>query len=293
MEYIQNNIKQFKIVYKQIFSLIISAFAIIFYFFNIDDFIVIINKYFNTNKTFFLKCLLFVIFVIVVIIISFIITFIFIISKKHQVIIKDKLITEYGDIFRIKSKKKVVVVIPFNTAFDVIIDEDLTKAEPLVSANTIHGQFIKLYEKQKTNTDLNKLIQENLNSLRYEPVKVVKKERGNSAVYPIGTIATIEFNNICYYLLAISNFNNKNVACSSKEDIITSMISLIKKHNENGQGYDLYIPLFGTGLSRSNIKNKYEALKTLISVISLYENELIGKVHIVIYEKEKNNIPLC
>ena len=134
----------------------------------------------------------------------------------------------------------------------------------------------------------NEAIQKNLLDNKYKAKKVLKKESGNKNEYSIGAIAVYKTGNINYFLLAISSFDKNNNAHCNKKDIINATISLINKYDKSGQGCDLYVPLFGTGLSRSGLEDEKESLKILTTIFSLYSNEYKGKVHIVIYNKNSN-----
>lgn len=292
IERIKINIKLIKTKWKIIMTILISCLAFVLYFFNIDDLINIIKHIFKVDNQLLIKLVLLLTFLIISSLFSLVLSIILILLKKSETIVKDKIVIEYGDILNINSNKKSIVVIPVNTAFDVLVDENLSDANTLVSKNTIHGNFITYVTKKISTDDLNYKIQKNLSSFKYKPIKVTNKKRGNNKIFPIGTVAIFQMDQICYYLLAISDFDNNNVAHGSKDNIIEATMSLIHKYYSNGQGYDLFIPLYGTGLSRSDMMNKYEVLKTMISIFSLYSNELIGKVHIVIFNKEKNKIPL-
>lgn len=291
-EQIKTNVKLLLIIYKKNISIALAIFAFITYFYNADELVSFLNNIFKNSNYFFIKTALFIGIVVIGLIVLFFISLLMVIFKKSEVIIKNKLICEYNDIFKIKPKNNSIFVIPVNTAFDVIVDDDLTKASALVSSKTLHGQFIKDISKNISVVELDEMIKKSLSDFGYKPIKEISVKRGNSKLYPIGTIATIQNKNVYYYLLAISQFDKSNVAHSTKEDIITAIIALIKKYNENGQCNDLYIPLFGTGLSRSNISNKYIALQIIISIFKAYESEITGKVHIIIFDKEKSQIPL-
>ncbi len=65
----------------------------------------------------------------------------------------------YADIMKIsfprKSKGKKIVVIPVNTSFDTIVDENLASCDrPLVSATTVHGLWLKNMVKNESKLSL-------------------------------------------------------------------------------------------------------------------------------------------
>ena len=54
-----------------------------------------------------------------------------------------------------------------------------------------------------------------------------------------------------FILLALSEFDENNKAQSSKDEVIKSLRSLLEFYDVNGQGYQMYITLMGTGRSRA------------------------------------------
>ncbi len=82
-------------------------------------------------------------------------------------------------------------------------------------------------------------------------------------------------------MLAISKFSAKNKAQSSKKDILIAISKLLEYYDDKGQGYDLYIPLMGTGMSRAYLsyQESYDIIKnTLLN----NHNKLQGKINIII-----------
>ena len=104
-------------------------------------------------------------------------------------------------------------------------------------------------------------------------------------MYPLGTIAAIDTRNATYLLLAISEFNEKGMAEASKEDIEACLFSLLRYYDECGQGADLYLPLVGTGLSRSRL-DKAEAFELIRSVVTERSSFVGGKVTIVVLPED-------
>ena len=216
-----------------------------------------------------------------------------------------KLILKYSDLWRIafpkhpgcfKPKNKRIVVVSVNTTFDTIVDTELsTVKKPLVSANTMHGQWIM--EMQKRNIDtgtLNEAIQKNLECQEIKPAKILdrsQKPRGNLSCFEKGTIAVYEYDNTIFYLLALSEFDENNNAQNTKGELIKTIESLIAYYDSYGQGYDLYIPLLGTGMSRTDITPN-EALQIIVSYFKIYKSKIHGNVSVVVYKKQRDAIPL-
>ena len=186
-----------------------------------------------------------------------------------------------GDIFTYvtenRSKKRRIVVIPFNTTFDTHITTISEKNPyPLVSLETLHGQLLhRLNIKGIKEEDISRRIKEDLKANQI----ISGKEK--ELDLPIGTIATIEVNNAILYLLAISEFNANNNAQSSKKDIKTAIRKMIEHYDIKGQGYDLYMPLMGTGLSRAGLDYQ-ESLNLIIKTLLENKKKIHGGINIVI-----------
>lgn len=174
-------------------------------------------------------------------------------------------------------KKPRIVVIPVNTAFDVHVSNALEKtSQPLVSTKTLHGQFlIRVYKSGLKEEDLQERITANL--------KINGKIYDSDSIRdcPIGSIAALNFGTATVYLLAVSRFDSNNNAFSSKEEVCESVSQLLKYYNSKGQGYDLYMPLIGSGMSRAGL-SKQESMEILVSMIQEQRNSIYGNINIVV-----------
>lgn len=216
-----------------------------------------------------------------------------------------KLILKYDDLWRIafpnhrscfRPKNKRIVVVSVNTTFDTLVDTELsTVKKPLVSANTMHGQWVMEMQKHNVNVAaLNDAIQKNLECQEIKPVKRLnhsQKSRGNLSCFEKGTIAVYEYDNTIFYLLALSEFDENNNAQSTKNELIETIERLIAYYDNYGQGYELYIPLLGTGMSRTDVTPN-EALQIIVSYFKIYKSKIHGNVSIVVYKKQRDAIPL-
>lgn len=211
-----------------------------------------------------------------------------------------KLCVKYGNILSIgkrksrfrRSAKNKLIVIPVNSHFDTIVEDSLVP-NPLVAPKTIHGMWLKLYEKEKNMTpeQIQTVIFDFLDKKGIKAY-VEEREKGSNRKYPIGTCAIIEgINNVNYVLWAISDFNQTNVAHATKESLITSLVSLLDFINTQSQGDECYIPLVGTGQSRANLSHK-ESLHTILSTIDLYREKMVGVINIVIYNGDKSKVSI-
>lgn len=202
----------------------------------------------------------------------------------------------YNDLMKISFSDKISsyrnIVISVNTAFDTLVDADITVTHPLVSPNSLHGIWIQQFlEHSKWSREtLGSEIKKALKDIT--PSYYTKKSRGNNAVYEIGTVVPISYKTgLTFFLIAVANYDSTNVAHSTKQDIVHCAEQLVKYCDAHGNGYDVYIPLFGTRLSRANLTYQ-KALKIIQNIFELNEEFIHCKMKIVIYEKDRSNISL-
>lgn len=203
-----------------------------------------------------------------------------------------------GDIFKFafenRSKTtKNIVVIPVNTAFDTHVS---TKIEsdcfPLVSENTLHGKWLIRWTKSGENIDdLDNRIIESLNRQNKKPISRTKSQNGKADCYEIGTTAIIDIGKAVFYLVAAATFDERNNAHSTKEEIKTVLIELLKIYDNFGQGYPMYIPLFGTGRSRAGLSYQ-ESFDLIKQTFIENKNRIQGHIKIVVVSDVLKNIIL-
>jgi len=215
---------------------------------------------------------------------------------------KNKAYAFYSDFTKIESKsfskKGRIIVIPVNDTFDTLVETSGENiVNPLVSPNTLHGKWIKQYcEEQNISSEkLNERIQQDLETRKYQPIKKYSKEnktKGNLQKYGLGTTAIIDGkNNVKYYLLAISSFDENNNASTTKRHIRDSVDDLIDFYDKNGQSEPIYIPLVGTGMSRSGLSHK-QSLKIIKSCILTIDKPISGEMYIVVYIGDKDKVSI-
>ena len=205
-----------------------------------------------------------------------------------------KIIIRYGDLFKIAfsgQKEKHIVVIPVNTNFDTIV-ESVSSPNPLVSDWTLHGKWLNEMSSKWGSSSVN-LEQEIFSYLdsknfRYENVQ---RSKGSNRRYERGTCAIIKRENTFFFLLALSEFDNKNNAYCAKEELVEIMKKLLEVINQQGQGYECYIPLMGTGLSRSGLDHK-QALHYIVSTMELYSEEIYSTLNVVIYNGDRDKVKI-
>ena len=203
-----------------------------------------------------------------------------------------------GDIFKFAFENrsrtiKNIVVIPVNTAFDTHVSTKLeTEGTPLVSENTLHGQWlIRWVRSGKSVTDLDSRIVESLNCQGKMPSNKSKTKNGKADCYEIGTTVIIDIGKAAFYLVATAAFDERNNAHSTREEIKTALIELLKIYDNFGQGYPMYIPLFGTGRSRAGLSYQ-ESFELIKQTLVENKNRIQGHVKIVVVSEAMKNIKL-
>lgn len=193
-----------------------------------------------------------------------------------------------GDIIKIafenNQNERRIVVIPVNTAFDTQLS---TNAEvdlfPLVSEKTIHGQWLMRILQVMDKGELDRRIQNYLNASGKKPSSKSQGTGGKADKYPIGTTVVIQHGSTIYYLLAISDFDNRNLARSSKELIKNSVEKLLDYYDDLGMGFEIYIPVLGTGKSRARLQPK-EAMQLIRDTFLEHQEKINGQIYIVALE---------
>lgn len=208
------------------------------------------------------------------------------------------ILTRYGDLFAIASRDteyKKFVVIPVNTTFDTIVEDAGTQQQaPLVSPNTLHGMWIRNHSNYGlTLDDIQAQIEHSLHGEKFvRTISREQKPRGNCREYDIGTIAAVEgTHNTIFLLAALSAFDEKNRAHAGEDDIITVIKSIVHYCDTYGQQAPVYLPVMGTGLSRTHL-TKDQAFHVILDAIKSCENEVNEKYTIVIYPGDRGAISI-
>lgn len=206
--------------------------------------------------------------------------------------------TCYGDLFAIAgldTEYKKIVVIPVNTTFDTIVEDAGTHQQaPLVSPNTLHGMWIRRHGSFGLTLDgVERQIERSLQGEKI--IRLLSREqkpRGKCREYSIGTIAVVEgTHNTIFLLAALSAFDEKNRAHAGEDDIITVIKNIVHYCDTYGQQAPVYLPVMGTGLSRTHL-TKDRAFHVILNAIQSCENEVNEKYTIVIYPGDRGAISI-
>ena len=139
--------------------------------------------------------------------------------------------------------------------------------------------------------ELDEQIEKSLQDQGIQPI--AKHGRGTSPKpeYSLGTLAVVPGKRAMFYLLAISTFNENNNAQSTKEQIGAVLEKLIDFYDRRGQGFDLNLPLMGTGMSRASLSHQ-ESYDLTTAIFGKNKTRIHGKVTVVIYkdDADKENL---
>lgn len=201
-----------------------------------------------------------------------------------------KMFILFGDILNSKviSKKEISnIVIPFNRCFDTRIDNSL------ISDKSLHGHVVKelinsgKYSEKSLHQEIAKSLSRPWRD-QYVP-EIVDKEIGYKKRYPVGAVALINgIHSERYLFLGLSKFNQETAEMTRRE-YVDAIEHLAERIADISQGYPVYMPLIGNGLSRIGINDKL-ALKTILNMIDLNRQNICSDIYIVINPKLKESL---
>ena len=207
----------------------------------------------------------------------------------------------YGDLLKESFDKKnnqyKMFVIPVNSAFDTIVDEDISLcSKPLVSPKSLHGRWINRMLGDGVSIDeIDVAIKDSLNKQGKNPYKVLsleQKQRGNRNIYELGTVAAVRGkSNSIFLLLALTDFDENNNAHVSVDNLENVIKTLITYHDQYGQGNELFVPLMGINLSRTGL-NHNDSLRAITALFQLYGNKIHGDVNVLVYQGDKDKVTI-
>lgn len=175
--------------------------------------------------------------------------------------------------FNAKEKnKEKIVVIPFDKDYHLNITR-INSSYPEVSIETLHGQWIKRMQDEGLTTE------------------DIKKEIDNGVINrdSIGSISKVYHNNVLFYLVGLSIFDENNKAHSSRDAIKICVANILEEYDKTGQGAPIYIPLLGTGRSRIGL-SYVESIKAIKEECLKHKENIQGTVNIIVYTKNLEEI---
>ena len=187
-----------------------------------------------------------------------------------------------GDIF----KQKNIVVIPVNEYFDTRVDD------VIVAHRTIHGKFIDDYFRNNEDA-LYQQIDAQIHNTQDSTIVNDRVHAGARTIkYPIGTCANIQVGDTIYVLFALTHFDSEDKAFLPKEQFANAIIKLMNHLATISNNRPVYMPLFGTGLSRLN-ETHQRVLLFIIDTISFSCPVAINAgLNIVVYTTDMAKVNL-
>lgn len=166
------------------------------------------------------------------------------------------------------------VVIPTNTTFDTLMDDDF------ISDSSLQGQYQNRYYKNCL-SHLDSLLKIGLEGKQY--TKLNDGRKTNDKRYSIGTVSRVSILNKRAYFLAVADINKKGISITpDASDIHTALIRLWDELNKEGNRETYSVPLIGTG--RAGVKNitRNEIIKEIILTFLLSTQNYKLTEHLII-----------
>jgi hypothetical protein len=146
------------------------------------------------------------------------------------------------------------LVIGMPTTFD-------TETPHIIERKSLQGQFIdRIYggDLKRLDADLDQALSTRV------PVDTITKP-GKTKVYEVGTVAVLQQATRCFFCVAYSEMDQKNVARSSIENIWRSLDQLWREVTDHANGGTVTVPVLGLGLSRlSQILPAQDSIRFII-----------------------------
>lgn len=191
-----------------------------------------------------------------------------------------KLDIEEGDLFN----KKGVICIPVNEYFDTHVGDGVIKED------SIHGMFINRFFKDRIE-ELKSKIEVGLSSVSYKTHKR-RLDICPNKQYQLGTCVNIRDGENTYVLFALTHFNDADKAYVGRAEYSEVLRSLMKHLSNIAETRPVFMPLFGTGLSRLS-RTPQRILYHLVDELDFDdESRLPGGLNIVIKSLSKTGVNL-
>lgn len=191
-----------------------------------------------------------------------------------------------GDLFD-NAKGSNYVVIPVNEYFDTLVN---TK---IISASSLHGQFINKYYQYNSPT-LHEEIEEYLvqRNIEYNKVDQRPNDGGYHKKYPLGTCVPIQRGQTTFVLVALTHFDDEDHAYVELSELGRCISSVCRFLEKNAGTKPAYIPLMGMGLSRLNQTAQFILKYTLDTIVGIKDLAIPGDLNIIVYPPTAKTLDL-
>ena len=189
---------------------------------------------------------------------------------------------KFGDIF----SQQGFIAISVNDFFDSLVDDKH------ISSNSLHGKMLKKYWAANT-TDWDIQIENQLKGvLEIEELK--RKDNAKSKRYEIGTTVITSIGPNKFLCTVLTKTNIDNLECNtSLDDFLIAIQSMLIKARSVCSGEPLNIPLLGSGLSRTGIKENIIIDLILLVIFSESKKaKITDNINIILPKAKRKDINL-
>ena len=234
---------------------------------------------------------------------SFIITFITIYLllkniKHHKIGSRGTIIIEamYGNILEIKKEKKddskPVIVIPVNSSFDTIVEDDPSVVDRIVEGTSIHGQWLKKYgPDQKSISKIDKEIAKFIEDKKMIPINCLSNKRGKKEIYKLGSHVYVERDDYSFLLFALTEFDEHNKVVKKDADVFADLMKELMDITDECAGKHIYVPVMGTKIALFGL-NELSAFEYIKNAALNKKNSLRASISIVIFEDNRDKVSI-
>jgi hypothetical protein len=105
----------------------------------------------------------------------------------------------------------------------------------------------------------------------------------------VGTVAEIPSDDITFFLLGLSAFDNNLHAQTSAEEYSLALLRLLQYCDTRSQGFPVVLPIIGGGASNTR-KDEQSLLEYMLKLLYLHKELINCDYHIVVRETGKMSI---
>ena len=194
---------------------------------------------------------------------------------------QQELTIKEGDLFA----QNGIICIPVNEYFDTLVGNGV------IDENSIHGQFINRYFKDRI-PELQNKIQTALTNVAPSGSQTRRVNGCPTKKYELGTCADIRDGANTYVLFALTHFDNNDKAFLHRSEFSEVTRKLMAHLNAISQSQPVFMPLYGTKLSRLR-RTAQRILLNLVDTIDFDEKfVVIGGVNVIIKSLAASNVNL-
>lgn len=218
--------------------------------------------------------------------------------KHHKIASRGTIVVEamYGNVLEIKKEKKEeskpVIVIPVNSSFDTVVEDDQSIVDRIVEGTSIHGQWLKKYGPDKKS--INKIdneISKYIQDKKMAPINCLTNKRGKKEIYKLGSHVFIERDDYSFLLFALTEFDEHNKVIKKDADIFADLMKILIDITDECPGKHVYIPVMGTKIALFGL-NELSAFEYIKNAVLNKKNSLRATISIVIFEGNRDKVSI-